>query len=75
MDVELNKEKPTVQGVNFVKVSVKDELPEYDGKYVVFTETSAGSENVFACSFHMKENNKPHWGCSNQIVTYWLKPI
>ena len=57
-----------------LKKLVMVELPKEDGKYIVFTKTSMGNVNILEISFHMKDN-KPHWGCNNQIVTHWLKKI
>lgn len=58
----------------FVKKSVDTELPTEDGKYIVFTKTGMGNVNIIEILFDVK-NNKPHWGCNNQIVTHWLKKI
>ena len=55
----------------FVKINVEKALPTEDGKYIVFTKTKMGNGNIFECRYHNK-NGKPHWGCTNQIVTHWL---
>jgi len=59
--------------IDFVKVSVDDELPKEDGKYIVFTKTPMGNGNILPCSVHFDKKGKAHWGCNNQIVTHWLK--
>ena len=58
----------------FIKVSVKNELPLNDGKYIVYTRTHMGNEHILATNFNLK-NKQPHWSCNNQIVTHWLKRI
>lgn len=61
----------------YVKVSVEDELPKKEGKYIVFTKTTMGNGNVLNVSYHSREKKGvkiPNWGCTNQIVTHWLKP-
>ena len=62
--------------MTFNKISVKDELPKEDGKYIVFTITPFKNVNVFECSYKRevkKGKEKITWGCNNQIVTHWLK--
>ena len=59
--------------IDFVKVSVDDELPKEDGKYIVFTKTPMGNVNIFQCSVHFDKKGRANWGCNNQIVTHWLK--
>lgn len=56
----------------YVKISVEDELPTVEGKYIVFTKTGFGNQNVFECAMHIKKG-QVHWICHNQIVKYWLK--
>jgi len=59
----------------FIKTSVEDECPKENGKYIVFTRTTMGGQNIFETTFHWSEGKKPktRWGCTNQIVTNWLK--
>jgi hypothetical protein len=62
----------------FEKVSVDDELPPKEGRYVVYTKTPMGNGNTFEITYHeriKKGNMIPVWGCNNQIVTHWLKEI
>lgn len=59
--------------MRYLKVSVKDELPKEEGKYIVFTKTPLGNGNIFACAVHFDKKGKANWGCNNQIVTHWLK--
>tara|TARA_R110000803_G_scaffold178414_1_gene240817 strand:+ start:319 stop:519 length:201 start_codon:yes stop_codon:yes gene_type:complete len=63
-----------ISGDSFNKVNAEDELPAKNGKYIVFTKTAHGNGNVFGCSF-TRNGKKTTWGCSNQIVTHWLKQI
>jgi hypothetical protein len=60
--------------IQFSKVSVDIETPSEEGKYIVFTKTGMGNQNVLEIAFHIK-SGKTHWGCNNQIVTHWLKKI
>ena len=62
--------------MTFDKVSVKDELPKENGKYIVITETNPMKNvNVFQCHFKRSEEGKITWGCNNQIVTHFLKEV
>lgn len=59
-----------------LKIPVSEELPKISGKYPVFTRTSGPMKRVgvFNCVFTTKnEGQTGNWGCSNQIVTHWLK--
>ena len=64
-----------IHKIMFEKISVDEELPEKEGKFIVFTKTSMNNSNVFSCEFHRDGKGKPHWSCHNQIVTHWLKPV
>lgn len=67
-----------MQNTTYVKVSVEDELPTEEGKYIVFTETKLGNGNVLNINLHIREkkgNKTYHWSCTNQVVTHWLKEI
>lgn len=60
----------------FEKISVDEELPTEEGKYIVFTKTGFGNINVIEITYHEREKKGkmiPVWGCNNQIVTHWLK--
>jgi len=62
----------------FEKVSVDDEYPSEEGKYVVFTKTNFGNGNVINITLQIREKDGKSvysWGCTNQIVTHWLKQI
>lgn len=59
-------------GEKFTKTPVS-ELPKKDGKYIVFTKRRMGDVGIIHINFHLT-NGKPNWGCTNQIVTHWLKP-
>lgn len=61
----------------YKKVSIADEEPKEAGKYIVITRTSMGNSNTFNCTYHppSKEGKKGTWGCTNQVVTHWLKEI
>ena len=61
--------------MTFNKISVKDELPKEDGKYIVFTVTPFKNVNVIEISFKRSEEGKITWGCNNQIVTHFLKEV
>jgi hypothetical protein len=58
----------------FAKVSVIDEVPTENGKYIVFTKTGMGNVNVLETTVHIKGKDV-HWTCNNQKVTHWLKQI
>jgi len=60
----------------FEKISVDEELPTEEGRYIVFTKTPMGNGNTFEITYHEREKKGvkiPVWGCNNQIVTHWLK--
>ena len=64
--------------IRYTKISVQEELPSEDGKYIVFTESTSVFKtiNCFRTTFNTRENKgvkKHNWGCTNQIVTHWLK--
>lgn len=62
----------------FEKVSVENEIPKTEGKYIVCTKTKFGHVNIFQTRLYLHEKNGKtiaHWGCTNQIVTHWLKPL
>ena len=54
-------------------INIKDELPKNEGKYIVKTKVKYGKGNVLEINFHYDKDNKPCWGCYNQIVNEWLK--
>jgi len=67
-----------MEGDKYIKVSIDTELPIEDGKYIVFTKTGAGNQNIFATNCHLRQKKGKTiatWGCTNQIVTHWLKKI
>ena len=66
---------PDLEMTIFTKKSVDKELPTESGKYIVYTITPHGNGNIFNCEFHIKENGKHTWSCSNQKVTHWLKSL
>ena len=51
------------------EVSIKDRLPDKEGKYIVITKTLLGG-NKFQTSFSGKS-----FDASGQIVTHWLEEI
>lgn len=60
----------------YTVISVEDELPTDDGKYIVFTKTMMGNKNTLEIHFHWQgkgKKRKPRWGCTNQVVTHWFK--
>ena len=60
----------------FVKIDVEKELPTENGKYIVFTKTGAGNQNIFDTTCNLREKKGKTiatWSCTNQIVTHWLK--
>ncbi len=73
-NVEMDFFKLKNMDVKFIKVSVEDEIPTREGKYIVFTKTGFGNEHVFETTVHLK-GEVAHWTCNNQKVTHWLKEI
>ncbi len=59
----------------FEKVSVEKEIPKESGKYIVFTKTGYGNENVIKTNFNPKGKAESKWGCNSQTVTHWLKEL
>ena len=60
----------------YKKVSIEDEMPEEEGKYIVVTKTMMGNQNIFQTSISfttVKGKLKKKWNCTNQVVTHWLK--
>jgi len=61
----------------FEKISVEKELPTEDGKYVIFTKSKfLGRVNVLTVNLNLRGKKgkvTANWGCTNQIVTHWLK--
>ena len=53
-------------------ISVTDELPEEQGKYIVKTKTMMGNQNRFDARLYISGSKKT-WDVSNQVVTHWLK--
>jgi hypothetical protein len=54
-------------------VSIKDEIPIREGKYLVKTITTHLNKQLRLEAFFEKINNKPIWHVTNQLVTHWLK--
>ena len=64
--------------MNYKKVSVEDEMPNEEGKFIVITRTMMKNQNIFQTSLSITEVDgkiKKKWGCTNQVVTHWLKEI
>ena len=53
-------------------VSVKVEMPDIAGKYVIRSTTRMGNINRFEARLYIT-GDKRTWDVSNQIVTHWLK--
>jgi len=58
----------------FEMVSVAQNIPETSGEYIIITKTKMGRKNTFNSSVKI-DGDTINWGCNNQIVTHWLKPI
>jgi hypothetical protein len=60
-------------------IEVEQEVPFTEGEYVVKTISFYGKflkkENVLKVKLIFNSKNEPSWGCTNQIVTHWLKKI
>lgn len=67
-DYDIHESEP--EPITYTKVSVDSELPSEDGRYIAFTITPFKNKKTFEVSYTSKSKS---WGCSNQIVTHWLK--
>ncbi len=60
-------------------IEAKQEAPITEGEYIVKTISVYGKyfkkENVLKIKLTLNAKNEPSWGCTNQIVTHWLKQI
>lgn len=61
----------------FKKIDVEIEEPKVGGKYIVFTKTRNGNVNKFETTYYPPKGKKKRgsWGCTNQVVTHWLKEV
>lgn len=55
-------------------ISVKDRLPDTEGKYIVKTKTTMGNINRFDARFYITGDKKT-FDVSNQVVTHWLEEL
>lgn len=53
-------------------IDIDNELPTQEGKYVVKTITTMGSNHKLEAKCSIT-NGKAHFGVTNQKVTHWLK--
>ena len=55
-------------------ISIKDRLPNTEGKYIVKTKTNMGNVNRFDAIFHINGDKKT-FDVSNQVITHWLEEL
>ena len=54
-------------------IDIKKEQPTQEGKYVVKTITTMGSNHKVEARCFLDGKGKAHFGVTNQNVTHWLK--